>query len=152
MLISASAGVYLFDLDGNLLHTFSPPPSVGEFGAALAAVGGDKVFITAAFSDKEPAAPRGGGFGGPGGGGPGGFGGPPQPGQILPAFLRDRLNLTAEQKKQLEKSQKDVDEKVGKVLTDEQKKQLQQPAGGFGRGFFMEASFPSSPNDDEGRW
>src|SRR5207253_4414299 len=56
------------------------------------------------------------------------------PGQILPAFLRDRLNLTAEQKKQLEKSQKDVDEKVGKVLTDEQKKQLQQPAGGFGRG------------------
>src|SRR5947209_19758730 len=60
-------------------------------------VAGDKIFLTAAFSEKEPAMPRGGGFGGPGGG-RGGFGGPPQPGQILPPFLLDRLNLTAEQK------------------------------------------------------
>src|SRR5436305_5016032 len=41
-------------------------------------VWGDKVFLTAAFSDKEPVA-RAGAGGGPGGfgGGPGGFGGGP---------------------------------------------------------------------------
>ena len=41
------------------------------------------------------------GFGGPGRGGRGGFGGPPQPGQVMPAFLQDTLQLTAEQKKQM---------------------------------------------------
>ena len=58
-----------------------------------------------------PGGPGGGpGFGGPGGpGGPGGgpgFGGrgfgPPQPGQVLPPMLRQRLELTAEQEKQLD--------------------------------------------------
>jgi Spy/CpxP family protein refolding chaperone len=84
-----------------------------------------------------------GGFGGPGGpggfggpGGPGGFGGPPQPGQVMPTFLQDRLNLTAEQKKQLEELQKDVETRLAKILTDEQKKQLKEMQergpGGFG--------------------
>src|SRR5437899_1311594 len=74
-------------------------------------------------------------FGGPGGGGPGGFdgpggfgrrgrgsdapggpggpgmGGPPQPGQIMPSFLQERLNLTAVQKQQLEGLQKEGDGK-----------------------------------------
>src|SRR5262245_43755584 len=99
-------------------------------------VWGDKVFITAAFSDKEPPRRPGGfgGFGGPGGGGPGGFGGPPRPGQILPTFLQERLELTAEQKKQLEELQKDVDGKVAKVLTDEQNKQFKEPPQGPGPG------------------
>src|SRR5262249_27702512 len=50
---------------------------------------------------------RDGGPGGPGGRGPGGFGGRPQPGQILPSFLQERLNLTDEQKKQLDALQKE---------------------------------------------
>src|SRR5204863_1177306 len=75
-----------------------------------------------------------GGPGGPGGRGPGGFGGPPQPGQVLPAFVQEQLNLTAEQKKQVEAIQKEVESKLGKILTDEQKKQLKEMGPGGGRG------------------
>jgi hypothetical protein len=78
-----------------------------------------------------------GGFGGPGGPGGRGFGGPPQPGQVLPPFLVERLELTAEQKKQLDALQKDVDARLAKILTSEQKKQLEamrQPFGPGGRG------------------
>jgi hypothetical protein len=81
----------------------------------------------------DPPGPGRRGPGGPGRGGPAGFGGPPQPGQILPSFLQDQLNLTADQKKQLEDLQKEVDGKLGKILTDEQKKQLKQMAEGPGR-------------------
>ncbi|HEX3152650.1 MAG TPA: hypothetical protein VHR66_31550 [Gemmataceae bacterium] len=87
-----------------------------------------------------PGGP-GGGPGGPGGG-PGGRFGPPQPGQILPVFLQQQLNLTAEQKKKIEALQKEVDDQLGKILTDEQKKQMAEmrergpggPAGRFGPG------------------
>jgi EF hand domain-containing protein len=83
-----------------------------------------------------------GGFGGPGGGGRGGFGGPgggpPQPGQILPAMLRQRLSLTADQQEQVDALQKEVDAKLDKILTSEQKQQLKQMRergpGGFGPG------------------
>src|SRR5262249_32803502 len=76
-----------------------------------------------------------GGLGGPGGrGGPGGFAGPPQPGQIMAPFLQDALRLTAEQKKQMEELQKEVDAKVAKILTDAQKKQMKDMQQGFGRG------------------
>ncbi len=83
-----------------------------------------------------------GGFGGPGGGGRGGFGGPgggpPQPGQILPPMLRQRLGLTADQQKQVDALQKEVDAKLDKILTSEQKQQLKQMRergpGGFGPG------------------
>jgi hypothetical protein len=81
-----------------------------------------------------------GGFGPPGG--PGGFGrgGPPRPGQILPPFLRDQLNLTEAQMKQLDALQKEVETRLDKILTDAQKKQLKEmpkggrggPRGGFG--------------------
>jgi EF hand len=86
--------------------------------------------------------PRGPGrFGGPGGpgrfGGPGGpMGQPPKPGRILPEFLQNRLQLTAEQKKQLGALQKEVDTQLQKILTDAQKKQLKEFAerrGRFGR-------------------
>jgi EF hand len=126
-----------------------------------------------AFFTKEAAAlnaqgggPGGGGpgGGGPGGGGPGGGGpgfpggpgggpgggfgppgGPPRPGQVLPPFVQERLNLTEEQKKQIADLQKDVDTKLAKILTEDQKKQLQEmrpmgpggpggPGGGPGRG------------------
>jgi hypothetical protein len=98
--------------------------------------------------DRGPGGPGGRG---PGGRGPGGFG-PPQPGQILPTFLQDRLKLTAAQKKELAALQKQVDAKLAKILTDEQKKQLKEmrdrgpggrgPGGPGGRG-------PGGPPPDE---
>src|SRR5579884_168921 len=79
-------------------------------------------------------------------GGPGGFrgrGGMPQPAQILPAFLQDTLRLTDEQQKQVADLQKEVDAKLDKILTADQKKQLREmrargpgrfgPPGGPGR-------------------
>ncbi len=111
----------------------------------------DQLMALAAKLDEESAqeggrgGPGGGGPGGPGGGGPGGggrggpgggFGGPPQPGQLLPTFLQEQLNLTADQKKQLDALQKEFDTKLDKLLTDEQKKQLKDARenGPGGRG------------------
>ena len=72
-------------------------------------------------------------------GGKGGFGGgfaAPQPGQIMPAFIAEQLKLTDDQKKQVESLQKDVDEKLAKILTEDQQKQLKElkdrRPGGFG--------------------
>jgi hypothetical protein len=102
-----------------------------------------------AFAAKEQTkarAARGGGpggFGPPGGDGPPGFGGPagpgmgpPRPGEILPRFLRERLELSAAQEKQIEDLQKDVDARLEKILTAEQRAQLKEMRsrrpGGFG--------------------
>jgi hypothetical protein len=65
---------------------------------------------------------------GPGDRGPGdrGPGGRPQPGQILPVFLQETLKLSDEQKKQVEALQKEVDAKLEKILTEDQKKQLKE--------------------------
>jgi hypothetical protein len=93
-----------------------------------------------ALAAREPAGGRGGfgppGFGGPGGG-PGGFRmGPPRPGEILPAMVRDRLDLTADQSKQVDVLQKEVDARLAKILNEDQKAQLQEMRrrgpGGFG--------------------
>jgi hypothetical protein len=59
-------------------------------------------------------------------GAPGRPGGPPAFGQVLPGFLQARLNLTAEQKKEVAALQKDVDERLAKILTTKQKKTLQE--------------------------
>ena len=60
----------------------------------------------------------------------------PRPGQILPPFVQEMLQLTATQKTQLDALQKDVDTKLGKILTDEQKQQLKefQERGPGGKG------------------
>jgi Spy/CpxP family protein refolding chaperone len=80
-------------------------------------------------------------FGGPGGagggfGGFGGFGAPSIPGNIFSTAIQNTLKLTDDQKKELEQIQKEVDEKLAKMLTEDQKKQLKdiqdRPAGGFG--------------------
>jgi hypothetical protein len=70
---------------------------------------------------------------GPGGRGPGG---PPQPGVVLPPRAVEQLQLTDEQKKQLDALQKDVDAKLAKILTEDQKKQLKEmrERGPGGRG------------------
>jgi hypothetical protein len=111
--------------------------------------------LLALFAREAPAAgsPAGGppggfgppGPGGPGGRGPGGFGGPPPPGQVLPGFLQERLNLNEGQKKQVADIQKDVDARLEKILTAEQRKQLQEmqergPGGPGGEG-------PDRPGD-----
>ena len=62
------------------------------------------------------------------------FGGPPQPGQILPPFLQERLNLTDEQKRKVEELQKEADGKLETILSQDQKKQLREMRGGFGLG------------------
>jgi hypothetical protein len=102
-----------------------------------------------AFAAKDQANSRAGNRGGgPGGFGPGGGGPPPgfgpggpgmgrpQPGEILPRFLRDRLDLSAQQEKQIQELQKEVDGKLAKILTDDQKQQLKEMRergpGGFG--------------------
>ncbi len=83
--------------------------------------------------------PQDGRGGPPPGGGPQGGrgdGGPPQPGQILPPHLRESLNLSAEQRKQLDELQRDVDSRLSKILTEEQRRQLQESRqrGPGGRG------------------
>jgi hypothetical protein len=98
---------------------------------------------------------RGGGFGGPGGPGgpPGGFGGAPgrgpggraplgggmgfgpRPGEVLPPRLREELRLSAEQEEQIVALQKDVDEKLKSILTEEQHKRIAaMQEAGPGRG------------------
>ncbi len=83
--------------------------------------------------------------GGPGGRGPGAFGPPFAPGQIMPRFLQDSLKLTAEQKKQIDELQKEVEAKLGKILTEEQNKQLREMRDRFGRGG------PGGPPSGRGR-
>jgi outer membrane protein assembly factor BamB len=103
-------------------------------------VWGNRVFVTTAVTENQTKPQAGGGFGGPGRAGRGrfGMGGPPQPGQILPGFLQARLELTDEQRKKVDGLQKEVDDKLATLLTDEQKKELKEPGedGGRRRGRF----------------
>lgn len=66
--------------------------------------------------------------GGPPGGGdmPGGPGRPPEIGHVLPPFARDQLQLTEEQQKQIAGLEREVKEKLTKILTEEQRKQLEE--------------------------
>jgi hypothetical protein len=92
----------------------------------------------ASLAATEESSSRGRSFGfGPPGGGPGGFMMmPPRPGEILPTMVQQRLRLSPEQKAQLASIQKEVDEKLEKILNEDQKKQLQEMRqrgpGGFG--------------------
>ena len=73
--------------------------------------------------------------GGPGLGG-GMFMRLPPPGEVLPLPLQDMLQLTDLQKKQLAELQKEVDARLDKLLTEEQRKQFKEMRergpGGFG--------------------
>ncbi len=64
------------------------------------------------------------GFGPPGG--PGGPGGPPPVGQVLPFFVRDRLDLSPEQRKAADALQKTIDDTLARTLTDAQRKTLKE--------------------------
>ena len=107
--------------------------------AAVLFVGG--LFAVASFGTAQPPeGPKGGkndkvkGEKGDKGGkndkgfpgkGPGAFG-PPPLGQILPVFVQDQLKLTDAQKKELEAMQKDLDAKLEKLLTEDQRKALKE--------------------------
>lgn len=64
---------------------------------------------------------------------------PPRPGEILPEFMQQQLQMTAEQKQQLAVLQQQVDAQLKQILTAEQIALLQSAAppggpGGFGAG------------------
>jgi hypothetical protein len=64
---------------------------------------------------------------------------PPQPGELLSPFLQDMLQLSGEQKKEVAALQKDVERKVEKLLTADQRAELKRmrqggPGGPGGRG------------------
>lgn len=105
------------------------------------------------FDDLKKARPArgpGGGGGFPGGGFGGGRGGAFSPGQVLPGALKERLELSDEQKKKIEEIEKDVKAKLDKILTDEQKKKLEQGGGG-GRRPGADGGRPGGRGGDGGR-
>ncbi len=51
--------------------------------------------------------------------------GPPRPGTVLPPDFQDLLRFTPEQKKALAELQKEVDARLAKILTDAQKRVIQ---------------------------
>jgi hypothetical protein len=67
------------------------------------------------------------GFGGPGGGMIFRF---PPPGELLPGFLQDMLQLNDAQKKQLGELQKEADQRLDQVLTADQRAELKKLKGG----------------------
>jgi len=94
-------------------------------------------------TNRSPLRAPGGGMGGPGGP----MGPPPKPGEVLPAMIRTRLNLTAEQQTQIDTLQRDVDARLAQILTESQKTQIKQMSargpGGLGGG-------RGGPGPDEG--
>ena len=63
------------------------------------------------------------------------FGAPPRPGQIMSPLAGEMLAISADQRKQLDEIQKDIDAHLDKLLTADQKKQAgvwPQNAGGGG--------------------
>ena len=92
-------------------------------------------------SQQGPGDRQGQQQGGPmGQGSPPGFQGmgrPPQPGEILPQFLREPLELTAKQTRELDALQTRVTRSLSRILTAEQQRMLQPPGppgGPGGRG------------------
>jgi Spy/CpxP family protein refolding chaperone len=96
---------------------------------------GASTCLLQAQPDQGPGAPGEGGQrpgrrqgGGPGGMQPGGF-------HIIPPFAQEHLNLTDDQKKQIEDLEKQTKAKLDSILTEEQKKKLQDMRSQFrGRG------------------
>lgn len=68
---------------------------------------------------------------------PGGFA-PPRPGDVLPAPTQNALQMSEAQRKELADLQKEVDARLEKILTPDQRSQLKRmregPMGGFGPG------------------
>src|SRR5262249_509081 len=64
------------------------------------------------------------------------LGTPPRPGQIMPPIAGEMLGISADQRKQLDEIQKDIDARLDKLLASEQKKRSAEwPRGPGGNGF-----------------
>ena len=77
------------------------------------------------------------------------------PGQVMPEFLATQLKLTTDQKKKFAELQKELDEKLEKILTNEQKKMLKEmkergPMGGPGGRPGGEGGRPGQPGKPGG--
>ena len=60
---------------------------------------------------------------------------PPRPGRIMTSIAGEMLGISADQRKQLDEIQKDIDAHLDKLLTADQKKQAAEwPPGGYGFG------------------
>ena len=77
--------------------------------------------------------------------GPGGFAAFPLPGQIISKSTLTALKPSAEQQKQLDDLQKEVDAKLDKLFTADQKKQLKEMRENFGRGGPFGVGPPGGP-------
>ena len=86
----------------------------------LLALAATAVFVMPAATQPPPRPDHG-----PGGPRPGGPGGRYQLGTVLPPFMRSQLNLTRDQEKQIAALEKEVKSRLNKILTEDQKKQLQ---------------------------
>jgi Spy/CpxP family protein refolding chaperone len=64
----------------------------------------------------------------------GGHGGPPRPGEIMPGFIQDQLQLTDTQRQQLATLQSGVDAQLLQILTTQQIQQLAAGPQNFGNG------------------
>jgi hypothetical protein len=136
------------DKDGTLSKEELTAFAAKEQSKVRSARGGGRGFGPPGGGPRGDGPP---GFGPPGGG-PGGPGmAPPRPGEILPRFVRERLELSAEQEKQIQDLQKEVDAKLEKILSADQREQLREMRtrgpGGFGpRG----PGGPGGPPEGEG--
>jgi hypothetical protein len=81
------------------------------------------------INSRNPPAASGPAASGPDEAGQAGSRLQPRPDQILPGFLQQVLGLNPDQQKQIDELQKEVDAKIGKILTDEQQKQCQAARG-----------------------
>src|SRR5262249_34872826 len=65
------------------------------------------------------------------------FGTPPRPGQIMASIAGELLEISADQRKQLDEIQKDIDAHLDKLLTADQKKQAAEwPRDSGSDGFY----------------
>ncbi len=102
----------------------------------------------AAFAQPPGGGPFGGGPGGPGGG-------PPrfELGKVLPPHIRNQIELTKDQEKELAELEKTVKEKLDKILTADQKKKIEiagPPTGGPGGGRGPGGGGPGGPGGGPG--
>lgn len=81
-------------------------------------------YLTRADLEAVYAKENAGSSKGPGFGDFPGKKGPPPLGQVLPPFVRDALELTDAQRQQLDALQKEVQTRLDKILTEEQRKRL----------------------------
>lgn len=56
-----------------------------------------------------------------------GRGGPPRPGQVLPEFMQESLDLSVEQERTLDEIQSMVDDQLKQILTPEQQEEIARP-------------------------